>query len=323
MIHNAIETAVHYDTDPVVKSQADTAAASRRRFIDAVASLAPYLPELPDQQAFSTYERLVRLERSSVAKNDSVDDYADGTAESDDEILTIHRDGSLLLSADHATNPIRKSTGVLGRADHGTAALALSLGEDLYASVVLPRGKQTGNANVDVDHPMKDQITTLLPGKTSFLSVHGMMPGKFSHQFDPTEIHGVIGLGANPSEMMLDTASTIRRLINDIYGLRIEIGGENKFFDDPEGDGKLRYDDDGKLIYSHPLAALGPGTTTNFVRALRSDIDFPAMQIEISRSLRLLPKEMEYREERHKVMAVYLGYLTARDITIALDNVRA
>lgn len=312
MTRNIVEIDAQYETNPNIRVDTDAAAESRKKFINAVASLAPRLPELPDLQALSTYERLVELERN-VAPTGSVDEYADGTASEVDDILVQRGDGAPLLSADHATNPIRKSTGKMGGADHGTAALALSLGDEFDASVVLPRGMQTGNGNVDVEHPLKREIAKLLPDHDSFVSIHGMVPGKFVHQHDPTEVHAVLGLGTNPTARMLDIAADIQRHMKESYGLKIVIGDKEHFFDDPKADGRLRYREDGNPIYAPRLAAMGEGSTTNFVRANTAD-DYAALQIEISRSLRLLPHEKEYRDEQRKIMAVYLGYLMTRDV---------
>lgn len=274
--------------------------------------LAPYLPELPDQNAIATYQRLVSLERT-VAPNGSIHDYVLGTASDADEILVIHRDGTPLLSADHATNPIRKTTGKMGGADHGTAGLALALDEDYDGSVLLTRGRQTGNGNVDLEHPLKTEIARALPRHDAFLSVHGMVPGKFVHPHVPTEVHAVLGLGTSPTEIMLDVASDIQRRIKESYGLKVVIGDKEYFFDDPNADGRLRYNEDGEPLYAPRLAAMGEGSTTNFVRS-KTPHDFAALQIEISRSLRLLPRENEYRDERRKIMAVYMGYLMSHDV---------
>ncbi|HTK39831.1 MAG TPA: hypothetical protein VL362_03110 [Patescibacteria group bacterium] len=303
-----------YDTDERIRDRIDAAALSRKTFIDAVGRLAPFLPELPDSQATHTYEQLQSYERF-VAPTDHIDEYRDGSAVEADEILTLPRSGPLLLSADHATNPIRKATAQMGHADHGTAGLALLLGDEMQASVVLPQGRQSGNANVDLEHPLKTQLAVLLPAHQAFLSVHGMKPGKFVHPFDATEIHAVLGLGTDPSEYMLDTAHDIRRRLRTDYGLRVTVGGEEPFFDDPDMTGRLTYADDGSVIHAPRLAAAGEGSTTNFVRRHAQNADFPALQVELSRSLRLVPRELEYRDARQKIMAVYLGYLAVREIS--------
>jgi hypothetical protein len=249
-----------------------------------------------------------------VAPNLSAADYAEGTASYDDEILVERSGGNFAISADHATDPVRKATGIREGADHGTAGLALALAEEKLGDVVLPRGRQTSNANVAVIHPMKDKLATILPGKEGFLSIHGMAPGKFAHQYDETEIHGVLGLGKEPTEASRDLAEDMIKYAKSEHGLRLVVGNDTRFFAETPRSPRLDYDEAGDPKYAARLAALGEGSTTNFVNGLLQESSFPALQIEISRALRLLPKDREYREPRAKVMGVYMGYLVARDL---------
>jgi hypothetical protein len=303
----------HYDIDPTVKAEVDTAYQTRQAYANDIRNLMPFLPELPDTTAQDTYERILEHERR-VAPNLERGDYGEGTAKYDDEILTEISGGRFAISADHATDPVRKATGIREDADHGTAGLALALSEAGLGDVVLPRGRQLSNANVAVAHPMKDKLATILPGKDGFLSVHGMAPGKFTHQLDEMEIHGVLGLGKEPTEASRDLASDMITHAKNEYGLRLVAGNDTRFFAETDRTPRLDYDESGNPKYTARLAALGEGSTTNFVNQLLQAPDFPALQIEISRTLRLLPKEMEYREERAKVMSVYMGYLITHDL---------
>jgi len=318
--HPSPETiAGKYDTDEAVRSAVDAAHESRQEYMHNVAKLAPHLPQLTDAYAKEIYDQIEEHEHRIVPSL-GLNEYGEGMARHDDEIWSGNTNSDLLLSAEHATDPVRKSTGVREGADHGTGGLAMALSDNKDLAFVLPAGRQTGNANVDSTHIMKDRISDLLPNKKAFISVHGMIPGKFSHQYDDREIHAVIGLGKNPEEANRELANRLIQQALDELGLRVVIGNDTLFFGENEGTPRLQYDSDGKVKHAARLAALGEGSTTNYVRREVGDPLFPAMQIEISRTLRLLPKELEYRDARRKVMSVYMGYLLSEQLIEIVAN---
>lgn len=308
-----------YGLNAKVRQRVDDAAEQRASYLKEVAKLTPLLPELPDTNADTIYQQIETHEHA-LAPTDSSEDYGNGGATIDDEIWTANYGSGLLLSADHATDPVRKATSIREGADHGTGGLAMTLSDNERLSYVLPAGRQTGNANVDVTHPMKTAMEPLLPAHDSFVSVHGMKPGKFEHQLDDREIHAVVGLGMEPTEEDRLIAQRLITRAMESYGLKVVVGNDAHFFDTGEGAPRLNRDERGKPKYSAKLAALGAGSTTNFVRGATRNRLFPAMQIEISRTLRFLPGEMEYRETRQKVMAVYMGYLLARDLVTIVSE---
>lgn len=299
-----------YGVDSDVTKKVDEAFEQRATYLNDLKGLSTYTAELPDQAADDIYERLSEHERR-VAPNLLKDEYGEGTASYDDELLIESSDGPLAISADHATDPVRKATGIREGADHGTAGIALLLNENGQGSVVLPRGRQTGNVNVDIEHVAKDALADIAPSKQGFLSVHGMIPGKFVHQYDPTEIHGVIGLGVRPTELSRDAASQFMARVKDAYGLKLVVGNDTPFFG-ADNTPRLPRDEEGNPKYAARLAAAGEGSTTNFINGM--ELAIPAMQIEISRSLRLLPREMEYRDLRARKLAVAMGYLMTKDL---------
>ena len=314
-ILDAVSVDKAYAEDPDLRIKVDAASEQRARYIQNITELMPYLPELPEQAADEVYERIAHHERK-ISPNSLVSDYGDGGAMIDDEIWSDNVRRGVLLSADHATDPVRKATGVREGADHGTGGLVMALSENGHYSMVLPAGKQTGNVNVDLTSPAKSRIASMLPTHDSFISVHGMKPGKFEHQFDDREIHAVIGLGSSPTEADRAIADEVIVKALDEYGLRLVVGNDTRFFDTSANSPRLDYDDDGSPKYSARLAALGEGSTTNFVRSQTDGRLFPAMQIEISRTLRLLPQDMEYRRNREKVMSVYMGYLMVSNLVV-------
>ena len=302
-----------YGFDPIITERVDGAIDQRAQWVKNLAGIAILKSGLLNTAIDEVYERFVQYEQK-VAPRLKLDDYGEGTALDDDELIVKNGSGPLAASADHATDPIRKTSGVREGADHGTAALAFALHDDYQASIVLPRGRQTGNANVDVMHPLKSSLNDLLPGKKGFLSIHGMRPGKFEHQFDPTEIHAVLGLGAEPTEVSQKAARDIIEQVKEEHGLKVVVGNSARFFD--RGDTpRLERDDEGNLKYAPRLAAMGTGSTTNFVNNVTADSQMPALQVELSRSLRLLPEDMEYRDPRVRRLAVYMGYQLLKSIS--------
>lgn len=304
-----------YRADPNLVPGVDDAHRHRRELVDDIRLLGFRMPELPEPVARETYEWLRELERKLVAPSSAERDYANGWAETDDNLRVIIGEGELLITAEHATDPVRAKTGLREGADHGTAALAAALSTQ-FGTAVIPIGRQTGNANVDTPHPLKEQIRLILPKKQGFLSVHGMAPGKIEHQFDPTEVHGVLGLGAEPGVVSYEAARSAIRGIRETLGLKFVIGNDTVMYPYVEGVSPiLARNADGALVTTR-LAAIGPGTTTNYAIRVMKETGraLPAAQLELSRTIRLLPHDMEYRDPKAAHMAVYMGYLACKQI---------
>lgn len=282
---------------------------ARDTLIANLRQLSPYTVQLPDQIAATVYEQVAEAERL-VAPTLHREDYYEGTARSPNKVVALTSSGTLLFSADHATDPMRHNAVHKG-ADHGTAGLVGVLWDEGYGTAVIPLGRQTGNANADPDPLLKIVLTRYISGKRGFLSVHGMMPGKFTHQYDEAEVHGVLGLGSGYDEATRDIAVQAIRRIHDETGLRIVIGNESRLYL-PDALPRLMRDEAGVIKYSK-LAALGAGTTTNHVRSISPAT--PAMQIELSRSIRFLPEGMEYRDPKAARIGVYMGLLAVRRLS--------
>lgn len=217
-------------SDPSLVGEVQTAFNTRwgsAKDITTLKSLAPHLPQTPDTVIDTVYERIDWYERKYAAPKRLVDEYGVGTATQDDQLAWISGDGPLLMEAQHATDPVRRGTGLREGADHGTAGLAGVLAEDGMGSAILPRGRQTGNANANIHHPLKDKLSFEVKNRTlydGFLSIHGMKPGKAIDLLDDTELHGVIGLGKEPRTVSVAAAEEIVRQAKDMYGLRVVIG---------------------------------------------------------------------------------------------------
>jgi hypothetical protein len=283
--------------------------------------LSVHAPELPDAAVHDVYGRVLEAE-ATIAGARRLADYAEGVATHDDELLVATFPGSVLLEAQHATDPVRKDSGVREGADHGTGGLGLVLAEDLGGRIIVPVGRQSGNANVDPDHPIKEQLLdAAASGKYDrFFAVHGCYPGKVVHPMDVTEVHGVIGLGKNPGEADYERALQIVRRARDELGLRILVGNVTPHLNckkDPNWDGTSFRDRTGELatnkqgqVAAPRLASTMPASTVTF---MRERTGMPASQVELSRSLRLMPIDTYRRPDPSaEAYGVYLGYQLCR-----------
>ncbi len=272
-----------------------------------------WLPELPEERAFALYDRMLDGERTHAAPNLRMADYDDGTATKEDDLVIIEgSDATRLLTAEHATNPVRKKTGVREGADTGTAGLTAVLAEDLDVPALILTGRQTSNAAVDLDHQLKHAVSGRVHNLGRFVSIHGMLPGKVLSVADDSEIHAIIGLGKQPNERSYAFAQKIKNHARDMLGLRITLGEERymTFID-----GVLNRNDEGQPATSI-LDARGAGSTVNFINN-QPDAEVAqrlALQVETTRMLRFMPDDLEVRDLKSRVMGMYLGYCLLRDV---------
>jgi hypothetical protein len=307
--------------EPVVADQLADLQIRRRSVAEDLRLLAPHLPQLPDALITETYERIVEAENAIVGGTRCNRDYGNGTASVDNELLVVG-DGRVLMDAQHATDPVRKASGTREAADHGTGGLGTVLAQDAGGRIVIARGRQTGNPNVDPSHPLKDRLLIEAGSRTydAFFSVHGMRSGKVLSLDDPTEIHGVIGLGIDPTEQEYDVAERLKIKAKAEYDLRLVIGNtvpHLNFAQHPDWDrssfwdlsNALVRDTDGQIGATR-VAALMPTSTVSFMRRMTG---LPSSQLEIARSLRLTPEDMFIGRDRKAVqVGVYLGYRLCR-----------
>lgn len=289
-----------------------------------------WLPQGPDDEAVDTLYRLRDLERHIVVSAGAYRplgkiykrDYVTGSAKQDNDIEVICRGQAPLVTAEHATDTIRSEDGQLDEADHGTGALALLLEERHKTSAIVTIGKQKVNLGANLDLPFWEEMRVLLPRSLGIASVHGMRPGKLLDRHDSTEIHAVIGLGHKngswqPNEQSRLIAEKLVAEAGDL-GLRAVIGndvfGRIKGYDSKTG-GYVT--DDDKQPKNSKLRAGGKGSTVNIAYDIMAahHQSKPAMQLEMTRLLRLLPLDLEggwHKDEKARAMGVHLGYLLAK-----------
>jgi len=304
-------------------------------FLTALRDATVFAPELPEAAAADVFEQVVVGERSLLLpakhpnRNPLIVDYVTGTALEPDEITVLGMQYNAgLASADHATKPVREKNPEHG-ADHGTAGIVHLLAARDHTTAIIPVGRQTGNANVDVDHPLKNAMSLLLPSRAGFLSVHGMEPGKLTAVSDRTEIHGVIGLGGNeelgtePNEQSWLIAEQLQAFAAEL-GLRVIVGNTTRYNVIDEVTGNIVVDEETNQPKIGPrLAARDEGSTTNHAYKIMqgTGIEVPAFQIELTRLLRLIPSDFEngwHANKKSRIMGVYMGYLLAQRATLLI-----
>lgn len=322
----ALEAIAIAGQDPRVQDQLAARSAARWLQTEDVRELrvtSVHAPQLPDDEVRELYERVAEAEALVVGSRRRLADYAEGTAPWDDKLLVVNSPGTVLLEAQHATDPVRKESGEREGADHGTGGLGLVLAEDLGGRIIVPRGRQLGNANVDPEHPVKTEL--LRPAGQGqafdrFFAVHGCYPGKVTSLWDITEVHGVIGLGRNATEADFERAERVARAAKSGLGLRVLIGNVTphlNFQKDPNWDGVSFRDSTDELktnkagaVAAPRLASTMPASTVTFVR---ERLGIEASQVELSRSLRLMPRDTyRRRDPSAEAYGVYLGYQLCR-----------
>ncbi len=282
--------------------------------LSASADIANYdLPEVPEIKAAEIYERIIEEEKRLVAPNLSKDDYLIGTAHKADTIYSAVTYGSVLLTAEHATDHFRiNGSGQRERkiADWGTAGLGAVAARDIDASFMTMQGRQTADANNDLDHPFKEALreVILLEDPLVVAGLHGVRSGKFEDFTDTRGFDILIGIGKSPNETSVVTAEKVKKYAENL-GLR---AGINQLFIKTEPSMNLKpvHKEDGSLAYNR-FAAATAGTTRAFAAKTADELgkDIATLQLEFSELLRIMPQEYEVKDLRTRQMGAYLGYL--------------
>lgn len=293
------------------------------------------LPELRSEVR-DVYERVVEAERALVAANLLTKEYGEGTAVYDDQVYQAwaHSAGGVLIGADHATDPVRKATGIREGADHGTAGLAAVVAEDMPTDLILPLGRQTGNSATTPDYAYKNELLRTMQARRSagLLSMHGMRPGLVLDPCETVEAHALVGLGKyQVRPQTLEAVEYLQDKAQSDLGLRVLISNDNHhllYEATPHRPGtgitdkvnRIKVDEQGQPVRSR-LAAMGEQSVANFVMRSTGQLQgtLPVFQFEISRSLRLTPKDMYNRDQRALEHGVYMGYLLSR---LAVESIQ-
>lgn len=306
--------------------------ATSQEFQNALRDATLVAPELPEAEAFETLAALEECERRIVLPLGSDSrplmehDYIAGSATEDDEVGVFGPDGAAtLVSADHATTLYKRKGGAYGGTDHGTGGLALLLSERGTAQSVIPLGRQTWNVAVASDeHPIKQQIGTLLPRKAGFISLHGMAPGKLTAITDRTEIHAILGLGITPNEQSRQIAEAAVEA-GKAMGLRVVIENDTPYHTADLETGGFMIDEKTGKPATEVLMARRTEMTTNYAHRVMKETgrQIPSVQLELTRMLRLLPADFYdgwHRDRKALAVGVHSGYLLTARVAELISN---
>lgn len=163
--------------------------------------------------------------------------------------LVVEGRHQVVFSAPHAVHHSRN--GLHKSNDANTGGLALALAHHLESSAIALRrgGRQFGDPNADLEHPLKDAAAPLVGPGTMFVDLHGMAD---------REHDVIVGLGAVPTPRAF-------RAAEQFVGAARAQGVSATIADDETG-----------------FNARGEATMTTW--ALRRGAD--ALQLEIARNLR-------------------------------------
>jgi hypothetical protein len=319
MIQSPEVIAQPIELTPITDPQPGTAAyeyAERRDESSRSFAVMPWLPQLPDDEAQTIHARIDEYERKFAAPNRQLAEYTVGTACVPDEIAVIEglSDGGILYTAEHATGARRADKTKTDFPDAGTAGLVALLAEDQGVGLIM-RGRQTGNAATDPDHPIKVRINEYLPRVSGFMSVHGMGPGKFVRLDDTSEIQVCLGLGMNPSEAMISLAE---RIIVIAHGLGLYAVKSNcqDYYIQKQGSTELKRLEDGSPK-TNRLGALKPNSTVNYVKRqlVMLERPRPVLQVELTNLLRLTSSDNSKKDKVAEIIGTAMGYRFLRDVS--------
>jgi hypothetical protein len=255
------------------------------------------LPQLPDNRD-EVYDRLVLSERL-FSPNRTLTGYDNGTAKIEDELYV--RDGrGALLTAEHATARMRLKQGADKRVhqggDMGTGALGLVFSEDVGSAFIAPLGRQTMDANHDIEHPLNRRAHDFIirPDIGSAVSLHRLFLGRVASLADVRGYNLIFGIGDEASDETVDAVDKLLEIAK-VYDLR---AGVNQAV--------LAYEDDGvtpaRKESGEPktltYAAAGEDTTRTFAQRVTREIGKPpvALQIEISQANLVIPEDYRYKD---------------------------
>ena len=276
-----------------------------------------WLPQLPDDAKDTVYERALAAEQM-FSRDLTKAGYKIGTAETDDELLEKSGAGAV-LTADHATHRMRLEEGKTERieqtADYGTGALGLLLHEDTNAHFLAPLGRQTRDANYDLEHPLKEALGNVLKRKNieAHLSIHGIYLARVRSIADMRGYSIILGIGDNPTDETMDAVDKAIDIAKK-YDLKIGVNQPVLQFASDGFTPKKTSEGSAATI---TFAARKPGTSRSFSQALAEQEKLPlvSMQVEINDALRLLPTDYSRNPgEKSQRMGVYLGYLFTKEL---------
>ena len=278
--------------------------------------LSSYIPPQYHRGSEASYRRLLQLD-DQISNGG---DYELGSARRENDIQLLPGSNNVMLTAEHATDHIRMKadgTAVIYKKarDFATGAIALAAAYDSDSSALIALGRQTGDANRDIDHPLKQEMTRLITdqGMRGPIAVHGMGRGLAANIRDKRGYSIQVGIGAHPSEVTRTWVHDEVVPLGKDMGLVVGVNDRHIRF--PKK--KPMLSDDGKRlvtrIYGGSGEISGVGETTRdhaqkIAKELNVDDGFIAAQFEINSVLRWHP-DTPFLAQADKVLGAHIGYL--------------
>lgn len=244
------------------------------------------LAQLPETRAQEITERIEDAERD-FSPTATEEGYKEGSATTENELRITEGSLPTLLTAEHATEHIR--SGEPKEADWGTGGLASVLATDHGTFAIVPLGRQTGDANYEGEHTIKEEAGLIIvqKGARLALSIHGIGPNKF---ITPAQLESgqssdvAIGIGDEPTEESQEFAEWLR---NEARDLELKVDINPWYMSLSDGQPKTK---DGVPLRTSFKAAKAYTTRAHMQsRATESGLILPIAQIELASTLRVQP----------------------------------
>lgn len=262
------------------------------------------LVSLPDTKAQEITERIEDAERAfSPAATE--EGYKEGSAVTEDELRITKGALPALLTAEHATEHIRK--GQPKEADWGTGGLVSVLATDHGTFAIVPLGRQTSDANSEAEHQIKEEAGLIIvqKGARLALTIHGITATKYitPEQLETGRNSDIaIGIGGNPTEESQEFAEWLQSEARDL-DLKADINPW--YMSILKGQPKTK---DGLPLRTSFRAAKETTTRSSMQQqATESGLVLPIAQIELASPLRVQPGIESNFEKIYKAYMLLSG----------------
>lgn len=262
------------------------------------------LVSLPETKAQEITERIEEAERA-FSPTATEEGYREGSAVTEDELRITEGSLPTLLTAEHATEHIRK--GEPKEADWGTGGLVSVLATDHGTFAIVPLGRQTSDANYEGDHAIKEEAGLIIvqKGAKLALSIHGIASNKF---ITPAQLESgrnsdiAIGIGDDPTEESQEFAEWLSDEARDL-DLKVDINPW--YMSLSEGAPKTK----NGVPLRTSFKAAKPYTTRSHMqqKATESGLVLPIAQIELASPLRVQPGRESNFEQIYKAYILLSG----------------
>lgn len=260
------------------------------------------LVQLPEAKAQEITERIQEAERN-YSPNLTKEAYVQGSATQPNELKIIEGSEPVLLTAEHATTQQRE--GAAKEPDWGTGGLTEVLATDHGTFAITALGEQTGDANRDTEHPLKEQAGLIIVQKNMqlALSIHGIGGNKFLTEPQKSQDASsdiAIGIGRKHTAESAEFAEWLQSIAADLE-LKADINPWYLALDT----NKQTRTKDGLPLRSSFRADKEYTTRSHYqAKANEAGLALPIAQIELGSDLRVGPDVKNLNSEK-----IYKAYI--------------